>query len=171
MLSFLERNFQKCPRNVKEQLYFALVRPLVEYGCSAWDPYFDNQINKLELINKRAARFVTGNYLFEHGNTNNNMEILGWPPLVERRSKAKLAMLYKIKNNLIFVPHEHIRANYRKPDLFFIPHSGVESNLKSFFPSTIRLWNSLPSEVRTCSSFDSFKHSLEKITITQSYRN
>ena len=31
MLSFLERNFQKCPRNVKEQLYFALVRPLVEY--------------------------------------------------------------------------------------------------------------------------------------------
>ena len=69
MLSFLERNFNKCPQNVKENLFNALVRPLLEYGCCAWDPYRNKQINKLEMINKRAARFITGNHKREHGNT------------------------------------------------------------------------------------------------------
>ena len=61
MLSFLERNFFRCPPKVKEQCYFALVRPLLEYGCTAWDPYRLGQIEQLEKVNKRAARFVTGN--------------------------------------------------------------------------------------------------------------
>ena len=171
MLSFLERFFSKCPQNIKEQCYFALVRPLIEYGCSAWDPYKDCLIDKLELLNKRAARFVTGNHLLEHGETNKNMVTLGWPPLIERRSKAKLAMLYKIRTGLTLVPHEHLVINFRKPDLYVLPHSGVDANLKSFFPSTIRLWNSIPSELRTCPSLASFKDSLEEITITQSYTN
>ena len=59
MLSFLERNFYKCPYNVKINLFNALVRPILEYGCCAWDPYRNNQINKLELVYKRAARFIT----------------------------------------------------------------------------------------------------------------
>ena len=63
MLSFLERNFSRCPPKVKEQCYFTLVRPLLEYGCTAWDPYQIGQIEKLEKVNKRAARFVTGNHL------------------------------------------------------------------------------------------------------------
>ena len=147
------------------------MRPLIEYGCSAWDAYKDCLINKLELLNKRAARFVTGNHLLEHGETNKNMVTLGWPPLIERRSKAKLAMLYKIRTGLTLVPHEHLVINFRKPDLYVLPHSGVDANLKSFFPSTVRLWNSIPSELRTCPSLASFKDSLEEITITQSFTN
>ena len=59
------------------------MRPILDYGCTSWDPYRSYQIEKLELINKRAARFVTGNFSRVHGNTNKNMEILGWPPLSE----------------------------------------------------------------------------------------
>ena len=65
MLSFLEGNFSRCPPRVKEQCYFILVRPLLEYGCTAWDPYRSGQIDQLERVNKRAARFVTGNRLRE----------------------------------------------------------------------------------------------------------
>ena len=46
MLSFLERNFYRCPQKVKEQCYFTLVRPLVEYACNAWDPYDNDKIKK-----------------------------------------------------------------------------------------------------------------------------
>ena len=83
MISFMERNFFRCPRNVKGKCVNALVRPILDYGCTSWDPYRSYQIEKLELINKRAARFVTGNFSRVHGNTNKNMEILGWPPLSE----------------------------------------------------------------------------------------
>ena len=109
MLSFLERNFFRCPPKVKEQCYFALVRPLLEYGCTAWDPYRTGQIEQLERVNKRAARFVTGNHLREHGNSKKNMETLGWPPLNDRRSRNKLSMLYKIRNNLICIPSEDLK--------------------------------------------------------------
>ena len=83
MISFMERIFFRCPRNVKGKCVNALVRPILDYGCTSWDPYRSYQIEKLELINKRAARFVTGNFSRVHGNTNKNMEILGWPPLSE----------------------------------------------------------------------------------------
>ena len=90
MMSFLERNFFRCPPHVKEHCYNALVRPILEYGCSAWDPYRKFQIDHLEKINKRAARFITGNYNREPGNTQKNMLTLGWSPLLERRKNQKL---------------------------------------------------------------------------------
>ena len=171
MLSFLERNFYKCPENVKENLYTALVRPLLEYGCCAWDPYRNNQIQKLEMINKRAARFITGNHIREHGNTNKNMETLGWSPLSERRAKNKLIMLSKIISHQTHIPSDDLitSQNPGKPLNFFVPFSAVDSHLYSFFPSTIRLWNSLPSSFKSSHSTTAFKSSLSKISIHQTF--
>ena len=46
MLGFLERFFYKCPKNVKEKVFNALVRPLLDYGCTTWDPYRGWQSDK-----------------------------------------------------------------------------------------------------------------------------
>ena len=169
MLSFLERNFSKCPPKVKENLYNALVRPLLEYGCCVWDPYFDNQIDRLEMINKRGARFVTNNYKMIHGNSDKNMNSLGWSPLSLRRSKNKLIMLFKIRTNQVHIPPEELDLiqNFRKPLNYFVPQSSVDSHIHSFYPSTIRLWNSLPNSIKTSTSTSLFKSSLEKNSITK----
>ena len=37
-LGFLRRNLASYPRGVKESAYKGLVRPILEYGCSVWDP-------------------------------------------------------------------------------------------------------------------------------------
>ena len=166
MLSFLERNFRKCPKNVKENLFNALVRPILEYGCCAWDPYRNCQIDKLELINKRAARFITGNHLREHGNTKKNMMSLGWTPLSERRAKIKLIMFHKIQTKQIHIPTDDLLPNRRKPLNFCIPQSTVDSHLYSFYPSTIRLWNPLPSSLKTIDSTTAFKNTLYSSTLT-----
>ena len=171
MRSFLERIFSRCPPKVKEQCYFTLVRPLLEYGCTAWDPYEIGHIEKLEKVNKRAARFVTGNHLREHGNTLKNMETLGWPPLIDRRTRLKMSMLYKTTNNLICVPSKDLVPNPRKPGTFRVPSSSVNSHLGSFFPSTIRLWNSVPYELRSKPSLDGFKDSLVHLTLSRPSRN
>ena len=149
LLSFLERNFHKCPQNVKENLFNALVRPILEYGCCAWDPYRICQIEKLELINKRAARFITGNNIREHGNSRKNMMSLGWSPLSERRAKIKLIMFHKIINKQIHIPTDDLIPNRRKPLNYCIPQSTVDSHLYSFYQSTIRLWNSHPNSTST----------------------
>ena len=77
MLSFFERNIHKCPRHVKENCFNLLVRPLVEPASSVGDPHKQTQIDKFEKINTRAARFINGNRIFAHGNTEQNFSLLG----------------------------------------------------------------------------------------------
>ena len=171
MLSFLERNLKKCPRDIKLKSVNALVRPILDNGCCVWDPRKSSQINRLERLNKRAARFVTGNYTLIHGNTKKNMDSLGWPPLQERRANLKLLMLFKIRNNIVYAPQEDLipLRTPRRPHNYFIPQSNVETHLQSFFPSSIRLWNSLPENIKSSDSLTSFKSAISKVTIYSSY--
>ena len=66
-LGFLRRNLYSCPQGVKEAAYKGLVRPVVGYGNSVWDPPGVLLQEELESVQKRAARFVTGNYNNETG--------------------------------------------------------------------------------------------------------
>ena len=49
-----------CPPGVKEAAYKGLVRPVLEYVSSVWDPHTIALQEELEKVQNRAARFVTG---------------------------------------------------------------------------------------------------------------
>ena len=66
-LGFLRRTLFSCPKNVKEAAYKGVVRPILEYGSSIWDPHTDKLQEELEKVQNRAARFVTRNYVYETG--------------------------------------------------------------------------------------------------------
>ena len=123
------------------------------------------------MLNKRAARFVTGNYTKIHGETNKNMETLGWPPLEERRAKIKLNMLFKIKNDIVHISKDDLVSTYRKPLNYFVPQSSEDSNKYSFFPRTKCTWNSLPNTVKTSTTLAGFKRAINTFTIKSSYKN
>ena len=38
-LGFLRRNLYSCPQEVKEAAYKGLMRPVLDYGSSVWDPH------------------------------------------------------------------------------------------------------------------------------------
>ena len=56
------RNLKACPPNLRETAYFSLVRSSLEYSSAVWDPFRQKDIDKLEKIQRSAARFVTQNY-------------------------------------------------------------------------------------------------------------
>ena len=165
-LAFIQRNTSSCPKNVKIKCFKTFVRPILEYGCCVWDPQHKNHIDQLEKIQKRAARFITQNYEFSPGNTRKNMDILGWVPLQERRARNKVSILYKARNNLIDIPTEDlIPSNLRtrgKFNNYHVPSSSVDSHLYSFYPNTIRLWNSLPVDTKSAGSYTTFKTKITK---------
>ena len=66
-LRILRHHFAACPRDVNESAYKGLVHPILEYGSSVWDPKSILLSDELEKVQKRAARFVTGNYTYETG--------------------------------------------------------------------------------------------------------
>ena len=51
-VNFLHKNFKTCPPQIKVKLYQTYVRPTVEYCCSVWDPHTQNDIDKLEAVQK-----------------------------------------------------------------------------------------------------------------------
>jgi len=58
-------------------------------------PHHRLHIENLEKIQKAAARYVTGNYVMESGNSAANLKTLGWDTLEERRLQTKLSIFQK----------------------------------------------------------------------------
>ena len=101
---FLRRNLWRCPVAVKQKMYFTLVRPLLEYASSVWDPHTTSDIHKIEMVQHRAARFVIGNYSKTSGTVTNILQQLNWPTLEQRRKESRLINLYKIQHENIAIP-------------------------------------------------------------------
>ena len=61
----------------------SLVRPILEYGASCWDTYRGGQINALDRVEKKAAKFAS------HAN------ISVWETLAHRRKIDHICALFK----------------------------------------------------------------------------
>ena len=52
---FFRRNLFSCPQDVREAAYKGLVRPILEYGSSVWDPHYEGLIDDLEKSAKACG--------------------------------------------------------------------------------------------------------------------
>ena len=164
-LGFLKRNLNISSVKIKEQAYKSLVRPLVEYACTVWDPYHQEDIHRLEMVQRRGARYVTGQY----GRTTSVtglIDNLRWQTLQDRRKDARLTMLFKVAHNKVAVskknrllpPHRTSRGTHEL--CFQTPFCRQDYRHNSFFPRTIREWNQLPVDIAAAPSIEAFKASL-----------
>ena len=60
--NFLYCNLRECPTHIKCNCFKIMVRPIIEYAASAWDPHTLLNINKLESIQRTAARFCFNDF-------------------------------------------------------------------------------------------------------------
>ena len=75
-LSFLRRNLKGC--KLKQTAYFSLIRSFMEYGATVWDPYQKYNSDKVERVQRRAARFVKSRY--SRYSSVSDAYVLGWTP-------------------------------------------------------------------------------------------
>ena len=62
MVGFLRRNLRVSSEATKTSAYYYYVRPLLEYFSTVWSPYTKGYIQKIEMVQRRAARYVTNRY-------------------------------------------------------------------------------------------------------------
>ena len=105
MLGFLRRNLKVGNESTKTAAYSSLIRPILEYCCTVWSPHNRDYINKLEMVQRRAARYVTNRY-HNTSSVTSMLDHLEWEYLEARRTKCQLTMLFKIINDLVDIPQE-----------------------------------------------------------------
>ena len=104
-MGFLKRNIRSAPQAAKETAYKTFVRPIVEYAATTWAPFTDTETRKIEMVRRRAARFVSNDYRRTSGVTE-MISTLGWDTLYKRRGLARLSMMYRIVHHLVDIPVE-----------------------------------------------------------------
>ena len=170
-LGMLRRNLRNVPQAIKEKAYIALVRPKVEYAPTVWDPHTARDINEVEKVQRRAARFVCHSY-HNTSSVNDMLDNIGWPSLQHRRTVQRLCMLYKIHYRLVDIPI----PNYIQPAQVITRYMNPLSYTKilstrdyfayQFFPRTIFQWNCLPAQIVSIPTIEAFRSSISPLNFT-----
>ena len=161
-LGFLKRNLRISSPKIKEMAYNSLVRPQLEYASSVWDPHTIKGAYKVEMVQRRAARW-TLNRFHNTSSVTGMLGQLGWRTLEQRRADQRLTMLYKIVNGHVAVTpgtylHPVARPTRHSHQFGFIQYSTRKDHFRlSFFPRTIIQWNRLPLCVVQAQTVVAFK--------------
>ena len=122
-----------CSKEAINSAYNMIVRPHLEYASMCWNPYTKRNIDKLEAVQCRAARYVLNFYDY-HPTADLNSKIqkyLQWDSSQHRRAIADLCMFYKLRNNL---------ANIAIPNLLvpYVKHNCHYNHIQSLHSDAFR---------------------------------
>ena len=161
-LGFLKRNIKTKHPGIREAAYKATVRPQVEYASSVWSPYTKKDIYKVEMVQRRATRWILSSYS-PYQSVTELQQQLNLRSLEQRRVDAKVIMLYKIIHGLVAIPipsyfEQPMRStrHTRHPLALRQIHTTANYYKFSFFPSTVVYWNQLPAQIVLLPTLDQF---------------
>ena len=140
------------------------VRPIIEFDSPVWSPHFQQDIERLESVQRRFTKRLSGLKDYDYLT---RLQILDLETLEMRRLKSDLTLTYKIifglvdlnPNDFFSLPNtdKHTRGHaYR------LSTSGATSNVQSQFFSNriLNVWNNLPACTTNFSSLNKFKSSI-----------
>ena len=104
-MPFLKRNIWSVPQTAKDMAYKTIVRPILEYASSTWALYTKRDNHKVEMVQRRAARFITTDYRHTSSVTSMLYQ-LGCDTLQRRRELARLTMMHRVVQQLVDIPTE-----------------------------------------------------------------
>jgi len=166
-LGFVRRNLKSCSKETKLMCYKTLVRPHLEYASAAWDPFLAGEIHKLEMVQRRAARFICNKYE-RTKSVSALLDDLNLSTLQERRQNSRIKMFYKLDSKKIPletpIELKSKLVNGRNDNGKAYVHFVSKSNpfFSSFYPRTVRDWNMLPNSHVSSVSLLSLSNKLNK---------
>ena len=165
-LGFLRRNLKGCPQALKRTAYVSLVRSLMEYSSTIWNPNLKKDKDALEKVQRRAARWIRSDYR-QRSSVTAMLTDLGLATLEKQREDQKLLLMYKVVHRLVGVSCEELglekadkrtrashchKLHHHQPTTTEYRHS--------FICSTIPEWNKLPTSMAEADSVAIFKSQL-----------
>ena len=159
------------PRNILADMYTTYILPIFDYCDVVYDGHITmHDTYRLEKTQNRIARLVKGTPF--RTSTDKLKRDLGWTSLSDRHKLHKLTLYHKlrhdartpeyIKNTLPRTRYDDTGRTLKNSTLHSLPQNRTTSFQQSFLPSTIRLWNNLPENIRILTQHNQFKRAVFK---------
>lgn len=170
ILGVIKRNFNNLSPEAFMMLYKSMVRSHLEYGVQIWNPHQKESIKKLEKVQMRATKLISSIKKLSY---KERLIKLGLPTLRFRRVRGDLIELFKIITGIYdkstTVKLKFSNTTITRGNRFKLATQSVKYDLrKYFFTNRVTpIWNSLPNDVVSAPSVNSFKNRLDKFMSSQ----
>ena len=169
-ISLLRRLSTFLDSNILNILYKSLIQPCFDYCCVVWFGRYENDVHKLNVLQKRCARII----LSVNSQTSSNVmfPVLGWNSLYDRCTYFKALLMFKSLNGLApsylsskckYVSENHgINTRQAAAGLLALPPCSNGNDTEyfkfSFSYSGVEVWNKINYDVRNASNLQRFKN-------------
>ena len=152
------------PYSCLRNLYFNLIHPYLIYCLPIYGATYNNHLQPLILLQKRAIRTISRAGYFDSSE-----------PLFKSHKILKFQDLYKhslacyvFKNpdllNSFSRTHDH---NTRNRNLLLPPLERLRSTNQSVIFNGISIWNNIPDDIKVCNTLNNFKFMYRKYLLDQ----
>ena len=163
ILGVIRRSFKFLTSETFLLLYKGLVRPLLEYGHSVWNPFYKYQKKNIEDVQRRATRLLSS---LKDKSYQERLKALDLPSLEHRRSRGDMIDTYKYVHGIYKTSRPAMNA-YTGPEvrgnsLKLARNRTCLNTRTGYFSERVsKTWNSLPDTVVTAPSVNAFKNRLD----------
>ncbi|KAI8480560.1 hypothetical protein Bbelb_416830 [Branchiostoma belcheri] len=164
VLGLIKRTFYNLDKDTVPTLFKTMVRPHLEYGNVIWGPHYSLDQQKVEAVQRRATKLVSGLRELPYSE---RLKRLRLPSLGYRRRRGDMIQVFKFLTG-----QERVQA-----DNFFelaggttrghnfklkVPLAKSRSRQHVFSVRVIKDWNSLPPTVVSSETVNQFKTRLDR---------
>ena len=167
-LNFLRHCLFNCPATVKSATYKCVVWPIMEYACPVWFLHTTKNINTLERVQSRAARWAAGSrwntssYCWSKS-SDDCLKELNWPSIHQRHIYFSICQVHDILHNRHCVSFsDHFQLSKVRPLNIRPASSTINSYRYSFFINSPFLWNAIPYSILKVTQSNLFRSALRR---------
>ena len=95
IISRLSRLKPVLPSQMLMYIYTSIIQPKIDYGISIWGYTTAHNINKVQRLQNRAARILTGNFAYVNTRGIDLVKNLGLMNVTQRRDYFMIIMMFK----------------------------------------------------------------------------
>lgn len=171
LLGFIQRTVGCNDHGTMKKLYFALVRPILEYCAPVWTPYKETHKNKLEGVQRRFTRFCFPGPWRNRPSYTVRLQTLDIPTVNNRFLYLRVMFIigclwskYNIHWSDLIQVNTHNSRLAANLNFLHHYHSRTDAFHNSLFVSFPRLWSLIPVNISNIAVFSkqSFSFSLRR---------
>ena len=98
------------------------------------------------------------------------LRTLYWILLYEGRARVNVIIVFKALNNIVYIPYNYLPRSTRNLLNLFISFDRHDAYFYSFYPSSMRVWNVLPTDFQVLYCLTHFQRYFEGHALTSLFK-